>query len=97
MPERTSATSSESRIEQYDGGEVLYLAVDPDGVWARSEFPDDLVTVDYDDSGELIGVEVIGDLAKNAREGLLRALLAAESVSDPEAVKETLRPVLTGT
>lgn len=66
-----------TRVEQYDSGEVLYLAIDPDGVWAKSAFPDDLVTIDYNEEGDIIGVEVIGDLARGAREGLVDALKAA--------------------
>jgi len=34
------------RIESYDGGDALYVAIDPDGTWARSAFPDELVTID---------------------------------------------------
>ena len=39
FPARRHAAYSDSmsiRIETYDGGEVLYFAFDPDGVWARS-------------------------------------------------------------
>ena len=80
------------RIEQYDGGEVLYLALDPDGVWARSAFPDELVTVDYNAQGGLIGIEVMGSLAKASASALLEALLESDTVGDREEVREALRP-----
>jgi uncharacterized protein YuzE len=38
---------------------VLYLTVIANGVWARSIFPDELVTVDYDAHARVIGVEVV--------------------------------------
>ncbi len=62
------------RIEQYDGGEVLYIALDPDGVMARSEFPDELLTLDYNAQGGLIGIEAIGSLAREGATALLRTI-----------------------
>ena len=55
-----------TRIEHYDGDQVVYIALDPAGVWARSEFPQETVTVDYDEDGRPIGIEVVGEEAKNA-------------------------------
>lgn len=48
------------RIEHYDEGEVIYLALDPDGTWAHSQFPADTVTVDFDAHDRIIGIEVVG-------------------------------------
>jgi uncharacterized protein YuzE len=90
----TEKLPQESRIESYDDGPVMYLAVDPDGAWARSEFPDALMTIDYDEDHRIIGVELIGELAQDAREGLWRAVTAAKSLSDPTAVTEALAPAL---
>jgi uncharacterized protein YuzE len=85
---------SESRLERYDDGEVLYLATNPDGVWARSEFPDELMTIDYDADGIVIGIEVIGPLARSATAGLLHAMTTAESVTNSSAVAAALGPAL---
>lgn len=48
------------RIEHLNEGEVLYIAIDPNGVWARSEFPDPLITVDYDADNKVIGISPAG-------------------------------------
>ena len=57
------------RIERYDEGAVLYLALDTSGDWARSEFPDELITFDFNSKGELIGVAAQGQqLAGNQGE-----------------------------
>jgi uncharacterized protein YuzE len=82
------------RIEQYDGGEVLYIALDPDGVWARSEFPDELVTVDYNAQGGVIGIEVIGSTARSAARALIEAVRSDESLTDKQAISQALEPVL---
>jgi hypothetical protein len=71
-----------TRIETCDGGEVLYFAFDPDGVWARSEFPDELVTIDYNAQGDGIGVELIGSAARRAAEGAFQALLSGEALHE---------------
>lgn len=81
------------RIEQYDGGEVLYVALDPDGVWARSEFPDELVTVDYNAQGGIIGVEAIGSLARAGATAVVEALTSADNLDDREGVKRLLEPI----
>ena len=52
--------SQAHRIEHLNEGQVLYIALDPDGVWARSEFPHPLVTVDYDDEDRVIGISPAG-------------------------------------
>jgi hypothetical protein len=40
-------------------GNLLYIALDPDGVWARSDFPDPLITVDYNSDDEVIGISAV--------------------------------------
>jgi hypothetical protein len=79
------------RIEQYDGGDVIYLALDPDGAWAYSEFPTELMTLDYNAQGGLIGIELIGPAAEKVAKALLGSLI------DPDAdenLREKLAPVM---
>ncbi len=83
------------RIEQFDGGEVLYVALDPDGVWAKSDFPDELLTVDYNAQGGVIGIELIGSLAREAADALVDTMRNNKSLLDHEAVQRALKPVLT--
>jgi uncharacterized protein YuzE len=90
MPPITTPLS-ESRLEQYDDGEVLYIAI-PDGVWARSEFPDELMTIDYDADGRIIGIEVVGPLARSSRAGLLQGIIGADSLTNAGAVAAALEP-----
>jgi uncharacterized protein YuzE len=78
------------RIEQFDGGEVLYVALDPDGVWARSEFPDELLTIDYNAQGSLIGIEIIGSLARRGAQAIVRAIVDAKEVASTDAVRKAL-------
>jgi uncharacterized protein YuzE len=85
------------RIEQYDGGEVLYIALDPDGVWAKSEFPDDLVTIDYNAQGGIIGIEVLGSLAQAGATAVVRALITSDRLQAKDAVREMLQPILAQT
>lgn len=62
------------RIEITDAGTALYLAVDPDGLWAKTTKPDELITVDWDRQGRVIGIEAIGSAAHRAISALLGAL-----------------------
>src|SRR4051794_23615621 len=62
------------RVEITDDGAALYLAVDPDGLWAKTTRPDDFITVDWDRQGRVIGIEAIGSAARNAIEALVGAL-----------------------
>lgn len=78
------------RIEQFDGGEVVYIALDPDGTWARSDFPSELLTLDYNAQGGLIGLELVGSLAQRAATAMVGTLLEESEVSD---LKEKLAPV----
>lgn len=80
------------RVEQFDDGEVLYLAFDPDGVWAKAEFPDELITVDLNAQGRVIGVEVIGSLARRGASALLTSVLESDQIERPELVKRLLEP-----
>jgi uncharacterized protein YuzE len=82
------------RIEQFDGGEVLYVALDPDGVWAKSEFPDELLTIDYNAQGGIIGIEALGTIARRGAEAIISALLEARELAAPEDVKESLSSLL---
>lgn len=76
------------RIEQFDGGKVLYIALDPDGVWARSEFPDELITLDYNAQGAIIGIEAVGSAAQQGAEALIAA------IAGPRAeVRRALEPL----
>jgi uncharacterized protein YuzE len=63
------------RVEQYDDGEVLYIALDPDGIWARSDVTAELLTFDYNAQGGLIGIELLGSLAKKAATAMLTSVL----------------------
>jgi uncharacterized protein YuzE len=82
------------RIEQYDGGEVLYIALDPDGVWAKSDFPDELVTIDYNAQGGVIGIEVLGSAARSAAKALIDAVRSDESLEHRDAINRALEPAL---
>lgn len=79
------------RIEQYDGGESLYVALDPDGAWARSEFPSEVVTLDYNAQGGLIGVEILGSLAKSAAAALFASVVGPDA---DDALKAKLASVV---
>jgi uncharacterized protein YuzE len=76
------------RIDRYDGQEVLYFAVDPDGVWARSEFPEELVTIDYNSKGSIIGIELVGSAARHGVDAFLKAIMK------PQTVRDALRPLV---
>lgn len=75
------------RIELFDGGDVLYVALDPDGVWDRSEFPHELITLDYNASGKLIGVETIGSAARAAAQSLI-GRVSEVTESSPQVKRE---------
>jgi len=62
------------RIEITDKGTALYLAADPDGVWAKTTRPDDLVTIDWDAQGRVIGIEAIGSAARTTISACVAAL-----------------------
>jgi YD repeat-containing protein len=82
------------RIEITDAGTGLYLAVDPDGVWARTTRPDELITVDWDAQGRVIGIEIIGAPARDAITALARSLAAYPAADDPGAIAEALTALL---
>lgn len=54
------------RIEQLNQGHILHIALDPDGVWARSEFPDALITVDFGTDDNVIGISAARPAAGRA-------------------------------
>jgi uncharacterized protein YuzE len=78
------------RIEQFDGGEVLYIALDPDGIWAKSEFPDELVTIDYNAQGGVIGVEIIGSLARRGAAAIFDSIVQAEDLAERDVIRKAL-------
>jgi uncharacterized protein YuzE len=78
------------RIEITDKGAALYIAVDPDGLWAKTTRPDDLITIDWDRQGRVIGIEAIGSAAREAINALVTALLEAPA-RDSQAVHDALR------
>jgi YD repeat-containing protein len=77
------------RIEITDEGTALYLAIDPDGRWAKTTRPDERITVDWDRQGRVIGIEAIGAPARQAITALLSAL-SDYAAEDPEAVSQAL-------
>lgn len=88
----TEITADPSRLECYDDSEaglIIYVAIDPDGTWTRSEFPDELMTLDYDYQDRLIGIELIGDLAQAVNQELLRTMI--EKIKDPEILMQALQ------
>jgi hypothetical protein len=66
--------SEAHRIDQLNDGLVLYIAIDPDGIWARSEFPHPLITVDYDADGRIIGISPAGPQIDNTLDAYQRWL-----------------------
>lgn len=79
-------------IEQFDGGNVVNVALEPDGTWARSEFPHPLVVVDYDSDGRPIAIQAAGPVAKAVSDGALSALL--EALGEDEAARTALHSAL---
>ena len=68
------------RIEHYDDGEVIYMALDPDGTWAHSQFPSDTVTVDFDAADRVIGIEVVGAEEPAIIESLVEVLVPGDQI-----------------
>jgi uncharacterized protein YuzE len=77
------------RVEITDGGAGLYLAVDPDGLWAKTTRPDNLITIDWDRQGRVIGIEAIGSAARNALDALVGAIRDFPA-RDQAAVRDAL-------
>jgi uncharacterized protein YuzE len=77
------------RVEITDGGSALYVAVDPDGQWAKTTQPDDLITIDWDRQGRVIGVEAIGSAARRAIQALIHAI-EAYPARDSESLRGAL-------
>lgn len=81
------------RVEITDGGTALYLALDPDGIWAKTTRPDDLITVDWDAQGRVIGIEAIGSAAARAIAGLIGGLRQVPA-ADSEGLRAALRALI---
>jgi DNA-directed RNA polymerase specialized sigma24 family protein len=81
------------RVEITDEGSALYVAVDPDGQWARTTQPDDLITIDWDRQGRVIGVEAIGSAARQAIHALLQAI-ADYHARDRDSVTRALDSII---
>ena len=81
------------RVEVTDQGTALYLAVDPDGLWARTTQPDTLITVDWDRQGRVIGIEAIGSVARDAIGAMVRTL-ADYPAADRDALQEAIHGLL---
>jgi YD repeat-containing protein len=82
------------RIEITDEATALYIAVDPDGVLAKTTQPDELVTIDWDAQGRVIGVEIIGSAAREAVGALAHAVLDHEPLDDPDGVRRGVEAIL---
>ena len=48
------------RVDELNDGDVVYVALDADGVWARSTFPHPLITIDHDEDDNVIGISAAG-------------------------------------
>jgi hypothetical protein len=46
---------------------ILILTLVEDGVWARSEFPHPLITIDFDADDNPIQIEIVGPMAEAAK------------------------------
>lgn len=77
------------RVEITDGGTALYVAVDPDGIWAKTTRPDDLITIDWDAQGRVIGIEAIGSAAQRAI-GALFSVLRQSPAAAPDELRVAL-------
>jgi YD repeat-containing protein len=82
------------RIEITDEATALYIALDPDGVLAKTTEPDELVAVDWDAQGRVIGVEIIGSAAREAVAALANAVLDHEPLDDPAGVRRAVEAIL---
>ena len=70
------------RIEFYDGNEAIYIAVNPDGIWGKTEELEETVTLDYDAQGRVIGIELIGTRAYECNNAIVDALKKIPGLSD---------------
>lgn len=61
-----AAEGIELRLTAYDEGEVVYVTWREGVEHERSEFPHELVIVDYATDGEAYGAELIGSAARAA-------------------------------
>jgi hypothetical protein len=83
------------RTETLDGGDVFVVTINPEGEWARSEFPHPLVTLDYDRSGELIQIVAVGPEAKRLSDSLAQAVVGGlRSSGSTDAAAEDVERAL---
>lgn len=50
--------------------DTIYLQLS-EGEWARSEFPHELIILDFDERDQLLGIEVLGEAAASLERGLV--------------------------
>jgi uncharacterized protein YuzE len=81
------------RLEITDEGSALYVAVDPDGQWAKTTQPDDLITIDWDRQGRVIGVEAIGSAARRAIQALIHAI-EEHPARDSDSLRRALDSII---
>lgn len=71
------------RVDRFEEGEILHIAIDAEAEWARSEFPHPLLIVDYDEGGNVIGLEAVGELARKGLKAMFDVVLEpAEDVRE---------------
>lgn len=83
------------RVEVTDDGAAIYLAVDPDGLWVKTTQPDELITIDWDRQGRVIGIEAIGSVARSAIDALIASLRDAQA-ADPQALHDAIDRLIGG-
>ncbi len=66
---------SVDRVERFEDGEILNIAIDVQADWSRSEFPHQMLIADYDADGNLIGLEAVGELARQGLDALFEVVL----------------------
>ena len=63
------------------------------GQWAKTTQPDDLVTIDWDGQGRVIGVEAIGSAARRAIQALIDAI-EGYPARDRDSVRRALDSII---
>jgi hypothetical protein len=66
---------SVDRVERFEDGEILNIAINAQAEWARSEFPHPMLIADYDKDGNLIGLEAVGELARRGLDAMFNVVL----------------------
>jgi hypothetical protein len=52
-------------------------------------------SLDYNAQGQIIGIEAIGSLARSGAQAMLASFLQADSLAVPDAVRQSLAPLIT--